>query len=151
MEAQELLGDFSKRINIEYDGGAAIAFEADGLPVAINILEENNEIALTGDIGAPPPEKLEGLYKTLLSANHQFAGTAGATLSLDPENGRIRLCRTVSEAIHDAESFCKEVENFINTAETWAKLVSNYRDAVPASATADDTAPSLPATGFMQV
>ena len=30
-------------------------------------------------IGEPPPERLEGLYKTILSANHLFAGTGGAT------------------------------------------------------------------------
>lgn len=47
----------------------------------------------TADLGEVPPESREALYKTLLEANDLFAGTLGATLSLNPANGRVRLQR----------------------------------------------------------
>ena len=153
MEAKELIADIAKRIGLEYDGGDTFSFEADGLVVAISNLPDIDAVALTGDIGEPPPEHLEGLYKTLLGANHFFGGTAGATISLDPDNGRIALCRALPLATLDGDKFYTEVERFVNTAETWAKVVSNYRDATTeAPGESDvDAAPAFSAGGFMQV
>ncbi len=153
MEAKELIADIAKRIGLEYDGGDTFSFEADGLVVAISNLPDIDAVALTGDIGEPPPERLEGLYKTLLGANHFFGGTGGATISLDPGTGRIVLCRALPLATLDGDKFYTEVERFVNTAETWAKVVSNYRDATTeAPGELDvDAAPAFSASGFMQV
>lgn len=153
MDAKELIADIAKRIGLEYDGGDTFSFEADGLVVAISSLPELDAVALTGDVGEPPPERLEGLYKTLLGANHFFGGTAGATISLDPDNGRIALCRTLPLATLDGEKFYAEVERFVNTAETWAKVVSDYRGAAaeaPDEGVAEER-PAFGAGGFMQV
>ena len=153
MEAKELIADIAKRIGLEYDGGDTFSFEADGLVVAISNLPELDAIALPGDIGEPPPERLEGLYKTLLGANHFFGGTAGATISLDPDTGRIALCRALPLATLDGEKFYAEVERFVNTAETWAKVVSDYRGAAaeaPDEGAAEER-PAFGAGGFMQV
>ena len=153
MDAKELIADIAKRIGLEYDGGDTFSFEADGLVVAISSLPELDAVVLTGDVGEPPPERLEGLYKTLLGANHLFGGTAGATISLDPDNGRIALCRTLPLATLDGEKFYAEVERFVNTAETWAKVVSDYRGAAaeaPDEGAAEER-PAFGAGGFMQV
>ena len=153
MEAKELIADIAKRIGLEYDGGDTFSFEADGLVVAISSLPELDAVALTGDVGEPPPEHLEGLYKTLLGANHFFGGTAGATISLDPDNGRIALCRALPLVTLDGEKFYAEVERFVNTAETWAKVVSDYRGAAaeaPDEGAAEER-PAFGAGGFMQV
>ena len=153
MDAKELIADIAKRIGLEYDGGDTFSFEADGLVVAISSLPELDAVALTGDVGEPPPERLEGLYKTLLGANHFFGGTGGATISLDPDNGRIALCRALPLVTLDGEKFYAEVERFVNTAETWAKVVSNYRDAAgeaPDEGTAEER-PAFGTGGFMQV
>ena len=153
MEANELMADIAKRIGLEYDGGDTFSFEADGLVVAISNLPDIDAVALTGDIGEPPPEHLEGLYKTLLGANHFFGGTGGATISLDPDTGRIALCRALPLATLDGDKFYAEVERFVNTAETWAKVVVDYRGA--AAMTPDksdeDASPAFSADGFMQV
>ena len=153
MDAKELIADIAKRIGLEYDGGDTFSFEADGLVVAISSLPELDAVALTGDVGEPPPERLEGLYKTLLGANHFFGGTAGATISLDPDNGRIALCRALPLATLDGDKFYAEVERFVNTAETWAKVVSDYRGAAaeaPDEGAAEER-PAFGAGGFMQV
>ena len=127
MDAKELMADIARRIGLEYDGADAFSFAADGLAVAIARLPELDAVALTGDIGEPPPEKLEGLYKTLLGANHRFGGTAGATISLDPETGRIALCRVLPLATLDGDTLYAELERFVNTMEAWSNVVSNYR------------------------
>ena len=153
MDAKELIADIAKRIGLEYDGGDTFSFEADGLVVAISSLPELDAVALTGDVGEPPPERLEGLYKTLLGANHLFGGTGGATISLDPDNGRIALCRALPLATFDGDKFYAEVERFVNTAETWAKVVSDYRGAAaeaPDEGAAEER-PAFGAGGFMQV
>lgn len=153
MDVKELMAEIAKRIGLEYDGGDTFAFEADGLAVAISDLPDIDAVALTGDIGEPPPEHLEGLYKTLLGANHFFGGTGGATISLDPDTGRIALCRALPLATLDGEKFYAEVERFVNTVETWAKVVVDYRGAATmAPAESDgDASPALTAGGFMQV
>ena len=154
MDAKELIADIAKRIGLEYDGGDTFSFEADGLVVAISSLPELDAVVLMGDVGEPPPERLEGLYKTLLGANHFFGGTAGATISLDPDTGRIALCRSLPLATLDGEKFYAEVERFVNTAETWSKVVANYRDATaeaPDERAAEEDPARLGAEGFMQV
>ena len=153
MDSKELIADIAKRIGLEYDGGDTFSFEADGLVVAISSLPELDAVVLTGDVGEPPPERLEGLYKTLLGANHLFGGTAGATISLDPDTGRIALCRALPLMTLDGEKFYAEVERFVNTAETWAKVVADYRGAAaeaPDEGAAEER-PAFGAGGFMQV
>ena len=78
MDTQELIGRFGEKIGISLsleDG--ACAFEADGSLITVNDLPEVGAIALSGDLGEPPPERLEALYRTLLEANHLFRETAG--------------------------------------------------------------------------
>ena len=152
MEAKELMVDIAKRIGIAYDGGDAFSFEADGLVVVINHLPELDAVVLTGDIGEPPPERLEGLYRTLLGANHLFGGTAGATISLNPDTSRIALCLALPLATLDGDKFYAEVERFVNTAETWAKIVADYRTATDvASEIEEEAPPAFSGNGFMQV
>ena len=92
MESSELIKSFGERLSVELalDTDGACAIDVDGLAVTINDLTEISSIALTGDLGEPPPENLEALYKALLEANHLFNGTAGATLSLDASTGELR-------------------------------------------------------------
>ena len=152
MEAKELLTELGKRLGIELDASDACSFEADGLAISINHVVELDAIALMGDLGEPPPEKLEGLYKTLLGANHLFGGTGGATISLDPDSDRIALCRALPLVTLDGETLYRELERFINTAETWAKIVADYRTAADAAnEIKEDAPPAFTGNGFMQV
>jgi len=154
MDAKELIANIARRIGLEYDGGDTFSFDADGLVVAITNLPELDAVVLTGDIGEPPPEKLEGLYKTLLGANHLFGGTAGSTISLDPETGRVALCRALPLATLEGDKFYAELERFVNTMETWSNVVSNYREASlesPLEQTSPDGGSMLNYGGFIQV
>lgn len=87
-------------------------------------------------------------------AFHLFGGTAGATISLDPDNGRIVLCRLLPLATLDADRLYAEVERFVNTVATWAKVVADYRGAaaeVPGEGSAEEIPAMFGAGGFMQV
>lgn len=134
MQYEELLKAFGTKlgcIDLKPDEASCVALEVDGMPLTIMGLDELRQVALTGEIGEPPPaEKMERLYRTLLIANHNFAGTHGATISINPETGKISLCRLVSLELTDADAFFTDVERFVNTLETWRKLVSDFRGAV---------------------
>ena len=151
MNAEELVSDFGKRIGVELAlDDNACAFEADGLAVMINYFQELEAFVLTGDLGEPPPEHLEGLFKMLLVANHLFTGTAGATLALNQDTGRVSICRTLPLALLDGNSFYAQVERFVNMSETWIRLVFDYRGAA-ASAPAEEDSHAFVGNGFMQV
>ena len=150
METKALLKDLGDRIGValEPDADGVCAFEADGLAVTIHDLPEIGAVALVGDLGEPPPERLEGLYEALLGANHLFRDTGGATLSRDPDSGRFALCRALPVKALDADAFYDVVERFVSSAHVWARVVRDYRatDAAPA-----DVAPVAPFSGFMSV
>ncbi len=152
METTELLKDLGDRLGVplELDADGVCAFEADGLLVSIHDLPELGAIALLGDLGDPPPERLEGLYAAMLEANHLFRDTGGATLSRNPDNNRLALCRVLSRATLSPDGFYDAVERFVSAAQVWAKVVHDYR-AAP-----DGEVPvvSIPAFGpgsFLQV
>ena len=50
-------------------------------------LRELDTIALIGDLGEPPPERLEVLYKTMLQANHLFGRAGRPRFRLPPRQG----------------------------------------------------------------
>lgn len=136
MDSHELIGALGAKLGLDLaleDG--ACALEADGFRVTIHDLPELEAIALVGDAGEPPPERLEGLYRAMLESNHLFRDTAGATLSVDPATGRVSLCRMVPCRLLDGDGFVAVAEQFVNTLEVWARIVREYRD-VAAAATA---------------
>lgn len=149
METTELLKDLGDRLGVplEPDADGTCAFSADGLAVSIHDLPELGAVALVGDLGEPPPERLEGLYGALLEANHLFRDTGGATISRDPSGGRLCLCRALPRAALSADAFYDAVERFVSAAQVWARVVRDYR-AAPAPA-GEDAVPagSFPAFG----
>lgn len=137
MEAHELIKGLAERLGIELDAGDACSFEADGMVVSICFPQEAAFLAMSCDIGEPPPERLEGLYKALLGANYMFGGTMGSTIALNPDDGRITLCRAMPTAALDVDQLCTQLEHFLNTAETWRKIVSDYREGNETSSSED--------------
>ena len=140
METAELIRKLGEAVGVELelDENGMASFEADGMATTVADMPELDAVALTGDIGEPPPERLEALYKALLEAQHLFAGTAGATISIDPETGRFALNRVLPLKILDEETFIKQVETFVNTLETFSKLVGNFRAAAEAAPDGED-------------
>ncbi len=153
MEINDILKSFSEKIGMEIvpsDDGVYM-FDVDGIIVTFHVLQEIDTIVLTGDIGEPPPERLENLYKTMLEAQYLFKSTFGATISLNSENNHFYLCKALPQKILDGDSLYAEAEQFVNTLEVWAKLVANYRDAVSKAEVTDEATPDLGSNDFIRV
>ena len=153
MTFDELMGDVGKSLNIElttHDG--ATQLEIDGMTVSILEMPALDSVVLNGIIGDPPPEGLAPLHKAMLEANYNFAGTAGATLAANPENGELTLTRLVPAVQLDANSLLTALEGFVNVLETWRKIVADYRPNV-AEASAETPMENAPKNGdwMMQV
>ena len=101
------------------DGGTKVQ-------VLVQNVDERKLVLLSADIGEPPPEGCEKLFRTMLEANNLFSGTAGATLALDPAAGRFRLQKYESpdELANDAEG---RIVSFIETALVWSRSIADFR------------------------
>ncbi|MBQ5629756.1 MAG: type III secretion system chaperone, partial [Ruminococcus sp.] len=89
-------------------------------------VSERKLVLLSADLGEPPPEGCEKLFRTMLEANNLFSGTAGATLALDQTSGRFRLQKYESpdELANDAE---RKLVSFIETALVWSRSIADFR------------------------
>ena len=152
MESFELIKKFGEKIgvNLPPDEDNVYTFEVDEMIVTFNVLPELDEIVLSGDIGEPPPEHLENLYKTMLESQYLFNGTAGATISLNSETNRFSLCKALPCKILDGDLLYAETENFINTLEVWIKLVKDYRDVAPKTEDVKATIQEIGSNGFIR-
>lgn len=154
MEASELIKSFCERIGIGYnpDDNGTCSFEADGLLVMINNLRNLDQIAIVGDLGDPPPEKLETLYKMMLEANYMLISTGGATIGLDSENGHFAIYQTLQCKALDADEFYSIVDRFVSTLEAWTRIIRDFRAILPAVKQSEEGASDgLPTSGFIAV
>jgi hypothetical protein len=94
--------------------------------VLLQSVSERKLVLLSADLGEPPPEGCEKLFRTMLEANNLFSGTAGATLALDQTSGRFRLQKYEShdELANDAEG---KLVSFIETALVWSRSIADFR------------------------
>ena len=128
MTFDELMGEVGKTLGVElvtHDG--ATQLEIDGMAVSILEMPALDAVVLNGVIGEPPPQGLAQLHRAMLEANYNFAGTAGATLAVSPEDGALTLTRLVPSVQLDSAAFLSALEGFVNVLETWRKVLADYR------------------------
>ena len=101
------------------DGGTKVQ-------VLVQDVVERKLVLMSADLGEPPPDGGEKLYRTMLEANNLFSGTAGATLALDAATGRFRLQKYESPdgLANDAEA---KLVSFIETALFWSRAIADFR------------------------
>lgn len=147
MRFNELVRGLAEKMGIggvvEIDAEQRCFLEFDGLGVVIQGVDAAETVALLSPVGLPPPEEPGALYKALLEANYLFQGTAGATLSVNPEDGGVMLCRSLDARALDAEGLLVALDAFLNTLVAWRTFVGEYR-ARPAEPTGgEEVAPPV--------
>ncbi len=140
MSFKDFIGTLAKElgaeIEIENDLCAISlgAAEGDRIDILLQGFDRRGVLLATADLGEAPPEGREALYKTLLEANDLFAGTLGATLSLNSANGRVRLQRFDDMDALRAAGVRAAFTVFADTAAVWKRFVADFRgdgDAPP--------------------
>ena len=137
MAFTELVAALTKEIGgeIETEGDTCAVRtgtdESTSVTILIQGFDERGALLMTADLGQPPPERLERLYRTILEANDLFRDTCGATLSLNPTTGNVRLQRFDPYDVLMEVGPSKALRLFASVATEWSKLVRDYRDAPP--------------------
>lgn len=140
MSFKDFIGALAKELGaeIEIDNDLCAislgAAEGDRIDILLQGFDRRGVLLATADLGEAPPEGREALYKTLLEANDLFAGTLGATLSLNPANGRVRLQRFDDMDALRAAGVRAAFTVFADTAAVWKRFVADFRgdgDAPP--------------------
>ncbi len=122
--------------------------------VLVHYAEGEQVVFMSADLGEPPPERMEGLYRTMLEANCDFGMTGGSTLGIDPETGHVRIERYDTLArLADKGPFAV-FEKFVLAALEWRRIVSEYRETAElgnASESEDHAEMPVSEAGFMHV
>ena len=135
MTFTELVAALSKEVGseIETDSDTCAVRTGTDESLSVTILiqgfDERGALLMTADLGQPPPERLELLYRTILEANDLFRDTCGATLSVNPATGNVRLQRFDLYDVLLEVGVSKALTLFASVATQWAALVRDYRDA----------------------
>jgi len=120
---------FKLKLNVVQDTTVFDVASEDGgtkVQVLLQDASERKLVLLSADLGEPPPECCERLFRTMLEANNLFSGTAGATLALDASSGRFHLQKYESsdELANDVEG---KLVSFIETALVWSRSITDFR------------------------
>lgn len=155
MYFRELMAGLAEKIGlkgeIEIDDEERCLIAFDGMDVVIQGVDAARAVAFVAPVGELPPERPDRLYRTLLEANHVFGGTAGATLSVNPEGGWVYLCRQFSLDALDVDGFADGLEGFLNTLAAWRTFVAEYRARPEEAATGTHGDASALAADFLRV
>ena len=135
MYFKELIDALAEKANvmggIELDDENRCFMEFDDMGVIIQGVDETSQVLLLSAIAEPPPERLEELYRELLVANHLLKETFGATLSIDPEDGWVYLCKVLPYAALDGDTFVAELGNYVNAVASWRTRIKDFRASAP--------------------
>lgn len=124
-------------IAIGHNGGMDI--DLDGGCVSLRPDGDDGAVLASIDLGEPP-EGAEPLARELLEANHLFSGTAGASLSVDPETHHVFLQRREWPQACGEDVFLRHLAALEGCAAEWKARLSG--DAAPSPA-AEDSVPLI--------
>ena len=158
MELKELMAAFAAET-----GAAECAPDEDGtydlsiddIGMMIEPVGDGSRCTIYADLGEPPEEGREEVYRALLEASFPQDGVTRATLSIHGGTGRICLHCTESLASVDYAAFRTLLEDFVNAADDWRTklaafpgMLAKVKDVV---AEAEDESRKMSADGFMRV
>ena len=143
----ELIDVLGKRLGVEIeDAGGAFALEIDGETV---ILQDAGELLLVrAEVGEIPADGREGILASAMEANFLYQGTGGATLAVNPADGRLHLQKYNWMERLDADSVLAAIGNMADTAAAWRRVLADYRSS---SWRPETSAPPIGSEPLLQV
>lgn len=137
MEFEQLMGALGREIGLEGfepDEDGVFTLDVDGMEVSFAGIPEAGRFVVWADVGEPPEEGRERLYRALLDAMYMGQATGGATFAFAPDSDMLQLFRVESEASADLQSLMSLVEGFVNLLEEWRALLSTFAEVAPEAA-----------------
>lgn len=143
----ELIDVLGKRLGVEIeDAGGAAALEIDGETV---VLQDAGELLFVrAEVGEIPADGREGILASAMEANFLYQGTGGATLAVNPADGRLHLQKYNWMERLDAESVLAAIGNMADTAAAWRRVLADYRSS---SWRPETSAPPIGSEPLLQV
>jgi hypothetical protein len=122
----ELLRDFAVAEGLDPDALCATEeLEVAGLPLALAFDGDENfgDVVYVCGLGPVPAERARQVHQWLLEANHLWAGTAGATLSLQPGTGAVVISGRIDLDGLTAHALGVVLEDFVDVALYWRRVI----------------------------
>jgi hypothetical protein len=107
-------------------------FDFENCPLLIEHLAAPRQLLLAAPVAELPEGNRAALAMALLKGQHLFHKTAGATLSVDPNERFVGLAVAKELEILTPENFPGLVENFLQVADTWREFVEGFAAGMPA-------------------
>lgn len=123
---EELLRQFAAHVGL--DAQELLSTEEvliDGLAVGLQLEGDtaDGDLVFFALLGAPSPEHLGRIARTLLEANNLWVGTGGCTLGLQQATGAVTLCGRMPLGALTGESLAMLLDGFVDTASFWKGFV----------------------------
>ena len=135
MELKEIMAAFGAEIGIadlSADEDGVYAVDIDGMIVSFAEDREGGRLVTFAEIGEPPQEGREHIYRLLLETMHQGGETGGATFTVSPDSGTVCLRRSDPLESMTPAGFATMLEAFVNALEDWREAIVDFRDVGPA-------------------
>lgn len=158
MELDEIMKAFAGETGIEgvtADADGAYHFDIDGIAVMFAAVGDGTRLGMFAEIGEPPTEGREVVYRALLEAMSPGGAEDGLAFSILQGTDRVILHRADPLALTDYAAFKTRLENVVNVAEDWRRNISDfpslYEKVRDAAANAKSEAREMNQQGFLQV
>ncbi len=142
MTFEELVGEVARAIGLETlvpDEAGVCSLVSEELDLAIRNCPEVGMVLLTAPFAAIEADDPPDVFRKLLAENHLFAGTRGATISVDEEAGTFVLARYFALDTLTGDAFLGRLTGFFETALGLQRRLAEIRGGTSAA----DSAPGL--------
>lgn len=150
-----LIEKLGERLGIELeDAGGAVAVEVDGEVV---VLQDAGELLLLrAEVGEVQAGAKASILASAMEANFLYQGTGGATLAVNPADGRLHIHKYNWMERLDADAVLDAIDKLSDVAAAWRRILADSRpDAssgdMPPPDADDDVSRRIGANDFMQV
>ena len=158
MELEEIMKAFAEEIGIvgvTADADGAYHFDIDGIGVMFATAGDGVRLGMFAEIGEPPREGREVVYRALLEAMSPGGAVDGLTFSIPQGTDRVVLHRADPLVTTDYPAFKARLENLVNAAEDWRRNIVDfpalYEKVQRAAQTAKNMSREFGQNGFLQV